>query len=132
MATARWFFQPHVPESNYVLQEQVRQDLWRSGPATAWVDVTQTAPQCKAAGYWHETSFELEWVPRDYVILRASQYEKDLVRSFALQLGFRPFVEREENGGSVVEWYLHPTSKTAEAEGEGEALRPEEQEVRPD
>lgn len=111
MATARWFFQPHVPDSKYVVQEHLRQDLWRSGPATTWVDVIQTQLPCKAVGYWHDVNFELEWIPLDYVTLRANKYEKDFVRAISLQLGFRPFAEREEGGKSVVEWYLHPNQK---------------------
>lgn len=113
MATARWFFQPQVPNSPYIMQEQLRQELWRVGPSTAWVDVTRADVPHLAVGYWHDLNFELEWVPRDYVILRANQYSKDLVRALSLQLGFRPHSETEPDGRSVVEWVLHPSRREA-------------------
>ena len=112
MATARWFYQPHVSPSRYVVQEHLRQDFWRAGPATMWVDVTQTTPPCKAVGYWHDVNFELEWIPRDYVTLRASQTANDLVKAISLQLGFQPSGNSDDNGKSVVTWYLHPSQRT--------------------
>lgn len=112
MATARWFFQPHVSPSRYVVQEHLRQDFWRAGPATMWVDVTQTTIPCKAVGYWHDVNFELEWVPLEYVILRASQAATDLVKAISLQLGFQPSATTEDSGKSVVTWYLHPSQNT--------------------
>ncbi len=116
MATARWFFQPQTQNSSYVMQEQLRQELWRTGPSTAWVDVTRAEAPHLAVGYWHDVNFELEWVPRDYVVLRANQYAKELVRAITLQLGFRPFSETETDGRSVVEWVLHPSQRQAVAE----------------
>lgn len=105
MATARWFFEPD-PNSKFIVQEHLRQDYWRSGPATMWIDAVQTTPPYKAVGYWHDVNFELEWQPRDYVLLRASRKEKELIRATSLQLGFQPSRQEEEGGKYVVEWRL--------------------------
>lgn len=107
MPTARWFFEPEV-NSKFVLQEHLRQDFWRSGPSTLWVDAVQTTPPYKAVGYWHDLTFEIEWVPRDYVILRANRADKEILRATTLQLGFKPARQGEEGGQYVTEWRLRP------------------------
>jgi hypothetical protein len=107
MATARWFFADE-PASRFVIQEHLRQGYWTVGPAALWIDVQQAELPYRATGYWHDVTFELEWMPRDYLLLRASRAEPELVRATSLQLGFKPGRQGEENGQSVWEWRIHP------------------------
>lgn len=116
MATARWFFESE-PNSKFVIQEHLRQDYWRAGPAQLWVDAVQTTPPYKAVGYWHDVSFELEWIPREYVELRCSRKEPELIRATTLQLGFRPAHEGEEGGKYLVAWHLKPAQGAAAGVG---------------
>ncbi|MGH2542587.1 MAG: hypothetical protein ACRDIB_07315 [Ardenticatenaceae bacterium] len=103
MATARWFF-GREPESLFVIQEHLRQGYWRVGPSAMWIDAVQATIPYRAVGYWHDVAFELEWVPLEYVLLRSSRPEKELVRATTLLLGFKPVREAEEDGKHVVEW----------------------------
>ncbi|MDQ4076696.1 MAG: hypothetical protein M3220_10685 [Chloroflexota bacterium] len=105
MATARWFFQ-REPSSKFVIQEHLRQGYWRAGPGKLWVDAVQVTPPYKAVGYWHDVTFELEWVPLDYLLLRSNRREEELIRATNLQLGFKPSKEYEENGKHVTEWRM--------------------------
>jgi hypothetical protein len=109
MATARWFFN-EMPNSKFIIQEQLRQDYWRTGPATMWIDAVQTTKPFKAVGYWHDVNFELEWTPFEYVLLRASRKEEELIRATSLQLGFRPSRQYEEEGKYLIEWRLRPSA----------------------
>jgi hypothetical protein len=103
MATARWFFDSE-PNSRFIIQEHLRQDYWRNGPSQLWVEAVQTTAPYKAVGYWHDLSFELEWVPREYVLLRSNRRDDELIRVTTLQLGFKPLRVGEEEGRYVVEW----------------------------
>lgn len=105
MATARWFF-IEEPNSKFIIQEHLRQDYWRAGPATMWIDAVNTTEPYKAVGYWHDVNFELEWTPRQYALLRANRKEAELLRATSLQLGFKPTREYEEDGKYIVEWRL--------------------------
>jgi hypothetical protein len=111
MATARWFF-TEMPSSKFIIQEHLRQDYWRSGPATMWIDAVQVTKPYKAVGYWHDVNFELEWSPREYVLLRASRKEEELIRATTLQLGFRPSRQYEEGGKYLIEWRLRGSEPT--------------------
>ncbi len=106
MATARWFFQ-REPHSRFVIQEHLRQGYWRAGPANMWIDAVDADAPYKAVGYWHDVSFELEWMPREYVVLRANRPEAELIRATTLQLGFQPARQYEDAGKHVAEWRAH-------------------------
>ncbi|MBA3534744.1 MAG: hypothetical protein H0T73_22760 [Ardenticatenales bacterium] len=112
MATARWFF-TELPESKFIIQEQLRQDYWRAGPATMWIDAVQVTKPYTAVGYWHDVNFEMEWSPREYLFLRANRKEEELIRATTLQLGFRPTRQYEEDGKYVIEWRLRASEATA-------------------
>ncbi len=103
MATARWFFTDE-PNSNFVIQGHLRQGYWSVGPATMWIDALEGTTPYRAVGYWHETNFEMEWMPREYLLIRANQNEPELVRATTLQLGFKPARQYEEDGRYIVEW----------------------------
>jgi hypothetical protein len=105
MATARWFFQIE-PESKFIIQEHLRQGYWRAGPSELWIEAVEVKPPYRAAGYWHDVAFELEWVPLEYVRLSANRDEPELTRATSLQLGFKPVERREEDGKLIVEWRL--------------------------
>lgn len=112
MATARWFYTDE-PNSKFVIQEHLRQEYWRVGPAQMWIEATQATPPFKAVGYWHDLNFELEWMPRDYVLLRLDRPEPELNRATTLQLGFKPAREYDEVGKHIVEWRLHGPATSA-------------------
>lgn len=103
MATARWFFEIE-PDSKFVIQEHLRQDYWRNGPSTMWIDVVESKPPYRAVGYWHDVTLELEWMPREYVQLRTNKEAPELIRVTTLQLGFKPIRREQEGDRFIVEW----------------------------
>jgi hypothetical protein len=111
MATARWFYMDE-PNSKFVIQEHLRREYWRVGPSQLWIEATQATLPYRAVGYWHDLSFDMEWVPRDYIILRSNQRTPELVRATTLQLGFKPTREYEEGGRFVVEWRIRGSAAT--------------------
>lgn len=112
MATARWFYDD-LPDSGFVISEHLRQNFWRVGPSAMWLDVVQSTAPYLARGYWREARFDLEWVPRQYVILRTTAEAKELERATALQLGFKATGRSEAEGKQVIEWRLTPAAQEA-------------------
>lgn len=112
MATARWFYDDE-PDSGFVIQEHLRQNYWRVGPSSMWVDVVKSTPPFQARGYWREAKFDLEWQPRVYVRLSTTAEAKELERVTSLQLGFKATDRREEEGRQVIEWRLAPDVREA-------------------
>ncbi len=112
MATARWFFQSE-PDSRFVIQEHLRQDFWRAGPAALWIEVVKSTSPFLAAGYWHDVTFDLEWESQTVVRLRASRQEPELIRALTLQLGFKPTHQGEEQGKHLAEWRLRQQAVAA-------------------
>jgi hypothetical protein len=124
MASARWFYTDE-PNSRFVIQEHLRQEYWRIGPAQMWIEATQTTPPYKAVGYWHDLNFELEWMPREYALLRLNRKEPELTRATTLQLGFKPTREYEEGGRHIVEWRMQgglPSASASTSISEGQVI----------
>jgi len=104
MPLAEWFFSN--PGSNkYDISEAVRRSFWFRGFGMAWFDATKADPPYVGQLEWRDQLMELEWEPRQFVILRLPQDDPAVVDGLTSLLGFKPaFRYQNAQGHTVVEW----------------------------
>ncbi|HXF68587.1 MAG TPA: hypothetical protein VNK89_02170 [Thermoflexus sp.] len=102
-----WFYAEKRLSAGAVA-EQLRQSLWFVRLQEAWVspvDPVQKEPPYRYRGYWRERTFEIEFEPRRYVILRAAEDLPRVVEALQRSLGVGPvFSYLDEEGKVVYEW----------------------------
>ncbi len=99
-----WFY--NEPEHRpYYLEERVNQNLWASRFGSIYLDCVRAEPPFRMEGTWNGMAVSIEWVPKDWFILRSSKEDRTLLTGFAQVLQFPPsFSYTDENGSFVAEW----------------------------
>lgn len=104
MPLAEWFYS-NPGANNYDISEAVRRSFWFRGFGMAWFDATKAIPPYTGQLEWLGQIMELEWEPRQYVILRLSKDDPLAVEGLSSLLGFKPaFRYQDAQGRAVVEW----------------------------
>ncbi|MDQ7028385.1 MAG: hypothetical protein Q9O62_00715 [Ardenticatenia bacterium] len=107
-----WFYEQE-PSSRFVIQEHLRQALWRMGLGMAWVEVERETPPYRAVVYWYDRRWTLEWEPAKYVRLSMPEDLPDVLRVMELMLGFRPLARYRQAGQMIWEWWRRRTEREA-------------------
>jgi len=107
-----WFYEQEPP-SRFVIQEHLRQALWRMGLGMAWVEVEQEKPPYRAVIYWYDRRWTLEWEPARYARLTLPEELPDVVRVMELMLGFKPLARYRQEGRLVWEWWRRRAEREA-------------------
>ncbi len=99
-----WFY--NEPEHRpYYLEERVNQNLWASRFGSIYLDCVRAEPPFLMEGVWNGITVSIEWVPKDWFILRSSKEDRTLITGFAQVLQFPPsFSYTDDDGGFVAEW----------------------------
>ncbi len=101
-----YWFAKQLPASRHSIENAVRLAFWAAGFGDTYFTCTQPEPPIKCMGLWHsEEPIEIEWVPKDYFIVRLKQPEQDALEAFERVLGHRALAAyRDGNGEVVIEW----------------------------
>ena len=87
--------------------EKLRHDLWAWGYYNVWLRLVRSDPPFLASGLYDGEKFELEFEPRQYVILRAAKENEWLLKGFTRVLGMKPhFQYQDKQGQFVTEWRM--------------------------
>lgn len=100
-----WFF--NTPESNkYLLAERIRTSLWDARFGGIWLDTVRETAPFKMAGTYQNGEVELEWQPRQWLVLRTDPANEDLMRGVGNLLRLQPaFQYVDPRGATTWEWH---------------------------
>lgn len=103
--TPHWFTK-ELPPSRHGIENAVRLSFWAAGFGDMWFTCTDMAPPFKCNGLWRSTEpLTLEWVPKEYLVVKMKQPNPDALRAFERVLAHKAFAAyRDQNGDVVVEW----------------------------
>jgi hypothetical protein len=87
--------------------ERLRNDLWAYGYYNVWLRLIKNEAPYVASGQYNAEKFEMEFEPRQYVILRAAKEDEWLLKGFTRVLGMKPhFQFQDKQGLFVTEWRM--------------------------
>lgn len=87
--------------------EDLRHELWAGGYYNVWLRLANTEPPYRVKGWYGVEAFELEFEPRQYVVIRAAQENEWLLKGMARTLGMKPhFQYQDKQGHFVTEWRM--------------------------
>lgn len=118
MAAREWFLDK--PGNNrYDIEVHVQRSFWHNGFGEAFFRCTKADPPYKCTGFWRGQEIELEWVPRQWLILYMQEYDENIVEGVSgvihLEPSLRYSVAASQNGQGTSE------EAPAEAGANGEA-----------
>jgi hypothetical protein len=101
-----YWFTKELPPTRHGVENAVRLSFWAGGFGDMWVTCINPEPPCKCQGLWHSADpLTLEWVPKQYLLVRMKQPNQDALDAFQRVIGHKALAAyRDENGDVVVEW----------------------------
>ncbi len=101
-----FWFTKELPPSRHGIENAVRLSFWAAGFGDLWVTCVQPESPFKCQGLWSSTEpLTLEWVPKEYLIVRMKQPNQAALDAFQRVMGHRAFAAyRDQNGDVVIEW----------------------------
>lgn len=107
-----WFYEPQ-PSSKFIIQEHLRQAIWRSGLSSAWVDVDQAEEPYRATVRWQDMTYTLEWETSTRLTLHASKRVDDLIEVWEHIMGFEPLASYAQGDEYIIEWWRQREQREA-------------------
>lgn len=104
MSAAQYWFETHPGTTLFDIGEHLRQSFWRYGLGTAWFTATRAESPYAAEFRWSNAVYRMEWIPREYVLLRMPRDEKAVIDAFCVVLGFKPIFRYTDGDDTVIEW----------------------------
>ncbi len=99
-----WFY-TQFPPSRSVIENELRLAFWKAGYGGLWFSCTRDEPPFGCLGMWRQKEFHIEWVPGDYLILKMSEPNQDLLKALERLLRHPALAAyRDGSGTVVVEW----------------------------
>ena len=87
--------------------EELRHELWAAGYYNAWLRLTKNEPPYVASGLYGADKFELEFEPRQYIMVRTPKENELLIKGLTRVLGMKPhFQYQDKQGQLVTEWRM--------------------------
>ncbi len=117
-----YWFAKKLPASRHGIENAVRLAFWAAGFGDTYFTCTNPEPPVKCMGLWRSSEpIDIEWVPRDYFLLRMKAPNEDMLSAFERVLGHRALAGyRDQNGDVVVEWRVNdPDGRYAELQQGG-------------
>jgi hypothetical protein len=117
-----YWFTKELPPTRHGIENAVRLSFWAAGFGNMWFTCIETEPPYKCAGLWRSTeSLSLEWVPKQYLLVKMKQPDQGALDAFERVLGHKAFAAyRDEKGDVVAEWRVHDSDERyAELEKSG-------------
>jgi len=98
--------------------ENMRHDLWSYGFYNIWLTLKKRESPYELSGLWGQEKFEVEFEPRQFLLIRSAKDNEWLKTAFTRVLGQPPhFQYQEKSGASVYEW------RVANREGRWQAMQ---------
>lgn len=98
-----WFF-TSVPASRYAVENQVRWGFWRVGYGQVYVICTKDQAPYLLEGQAGNTPFEIEWEPKNCLLLKLKSADSQVLQMFQRALGHKALAAYKTDAGVVVEW----------------------------
>lgn len=107
-STARTWFYKEPEHRPYFIEERLHSTFWAARLPQVRFDCVRAEPPFLCRGTWRTLPFEMEWQPRQWLIIRAPQdLPEDMLLGFSRVLGFKPAFRYEDPQGRMVyEWHL--------------------------
>ncbi len=101
-----YWFTKKLPASRHGIENAVRLGFWAAGFGDTYFTCTNPEPPYRCSGLWRSSEpIDLEWVPKDYLILQMKQPNQDVLDAFERVLGHPALAAyRNQAGNVVVEW----------------------------
>jgi len=101
-----WFY--NTPENNaYLIGERIRTSLWDARFGDIWLETARSEAPYLMRGTLQNTDVELEWMPKQWCILRTKPAHSLLYGGVKNILGFDAVFKYETpNGFTAWEWRL--------------------------
>lgn len=117
-----YWFTKELPPTRHGIENAVRLSFWAAGFGDMWVTCVETEPPYKCQGLWRSAeSLDLEWSPKQYLLVKMKQPNRDALGAFERVLGHKALAAyRDEGGDVVVEWRVQdPDTRYADLEKSG-------------
>ena len=129
MNASKWFYQEPEPVC-YLISERVNSTFWQARIYDVYWNCETEEPPYRVTGTLHGLDIEMEWVPKDWLRIRA-ELEADLsfiVRAVSERILGHPATLRYENdmaGMQIYEWHIDGGQKRwSEIQGRVEFSKP--------
>lgn len=107
--SANWFFTPYPPTGS-VIENNLRLSFWKAGLARMWFTCVKATVPFECLGFWGDEEFSLEWEPKNYLLLKMSAPNRDLLTAFERVLKRKALAAyRADDGKVIVEWRVKNT-----------------------
>jgi len=104
--TTHWFYSSKMPSAG-AIAENMRQEFWEMHVYGVWFTCTSQELPYTFRGLWDNKQFEVELVPRQYVIVRSGEELPWIAEGFKRALRTVPtFKYQEPDKRHVVEWRM--------------------------
>ncbi|MBI3536674.1 MAG: hypothetical protein HY070_03795 [Chloroflexi bacterium] len=100
---SNWFTM-NFPPSRHAIENELRLALWSTGFSQVWITCTKAESPFECQGLWHDQSFQVEWEPRQYVLLKMPEPNQNVLEAFEKILKHRALAAYKQDGAVVVEW----------------------------
>jgi hypothetical protein len=103
-----YWFTKELPPSRHGIENAIRLSFWAAGFGDMWFTSIDTEPPFKCQGLWRSTEpLTIEWVPKQYLLLKMKQPNQDALDAFERVLGHKAFAAyRDHTGDVAVEWRI--------------------------
>ncbi len=98
------WFTMNFPPSRHAIENELRLALWSAGFGQMWITCTKADAPYECGGLWQGASFQIEWEPRQYVMLKTKEPNQKLLEAFERLLKHRALAAYQNADGVVVEW----------------------------
>lgn len=106
MAAREWFLDK-PGDNRYDIEVHVQRSFWHNGFGEAFFRCTKADPPYECVGFWRSQEIELEWVPRQWLILYMQEYDETMVESVGRVIRLKPSLRYSlagsENGHAASE-----------------------------
>lgn len=101
-----YWFAKELPPTRHGIENAVRLAFWAGGFGDMWVTCVSPEPPYKCQGLWRSAEpLTLEWVPKQYFLLKMKEPDQEALGAFERVLGHKAFAAyRGESGEVTVEW----------------------------
>lgn len=101
---SNWFFTEYSP-SRSVIENDLRLSFWKAGFGKMFFSCTKDTVPYECRGEWGDIDFNIEWEPKNYLLLKMKAPDQKLLEAFERVLKHKAFAAyKSGNGSIVVEW----------------------------
>lgn len=116
-----WFFKQYPPARS-VIENDLRLTFWQAGLVAMWFTCAKETAPFECHGFWSAETFTLEWMPREYLLLKMRAPNKDLLAAFERVLKHKALAAYRRDDTVIVEWRVpNADARLAELQASGVA-----------